>query len=122
MGQNMDEVLAAESDRMEVENEVERSYAHIRPAKEPSQVYSVRIPVARIEEMRRLANEYGQAPSALLRAWVLERLDSEHSRREPEPVIRIDTANSAAHADAAGWLKAFHRHYAAEVDMLRPAV
>lgn len=122
MGQKMDEVLAAEGDRMEVENEVERSYAHIRRATEPSQVYSVRIPVARIEEMRRLASEYGQAPSALLRGWVLERLDREQLRHEPEPVIRIDTANAPVNTNAALLLKDFYRHYASEVDMLRPAV
>lgn len=44
---------------------------------EPSQVYSLRIPVERLAELRRLADERGVAPTALLRQFVLERLDRE---------------------------------------------
>ncbi|MEU5258417.1 hypothetical protein [Amycolatopsis sp. NPDC021455] len=41
---------------------------HREPSKSPTAVYSVRIPVDRIEELRRLA--------ALIRAWVLAQLDA----------------------------------------------
>jgi hypothetical protein len=50
-----------------------------RPPKAPSMVYSVRIPVSRVEELRRVAAAAGMEPSAMVRHWVLERLDSELS-------------------------------------------
>ena len=46
----------------------------------PSQVYTIRIPLERLEELRRLAERIGEAPSALLRKWALERLDEEAGR------------------------------------------
>lgn len=50
-----------------------------RPPKSPSMVYSVRIPVSRVEELRQVAADAGLDPSAMVRQWVLERLDSELS-------------------------------------------
>jgi hypothetical protein len=44
---------------------------------EASQVYTVRVPVGRLEELRTVAERLGEAPSALLRRWALERLDEE---------------------------------------------
>ena len=46
-------------------------------AGEASQVYSVRIPVERLEQLRTLAEQRGVRPTALLREFVLERLDAE---------------------------------------------
>jgi hypothetical protein len=43
-------------------------------AKDPSQVYSVRVPVGRLEQLRKMAAEQEIAPSTLMRQWVLERL------------------------------------------------
>lgn len=40
-------------------------------------MYSLRIPVERLEQLRRLAEERGEAPTGILRRWVLERLDQE---------------------------------------------
>lgn len=54
---------------------------HTRPAKDPSQVYSLRIPVHRLEELRLVAVAAGLEPSVLMRQWVLERLDAERSSR-----------------------------------------
>ena len=48
-----------------------------RQAADPSQVYSVRVPVERLEQLRKLAAERGVAPTALLRQFVVERLDQE---------------------------------------------
>jgi hypothetical protein len=48
-----------------------------RGAADPSQVYSLRVPVERLEQLRRLAEQRGVAPTALLRQFVLERLDQE---------------------------------------------
>lgn len=53
-------------------------------AKDPSQVYSVRIPVERIEQLRQLAEARQETPSGLLRRWVLERLALEVEGRGAE--------------------------------------
>src|SRR5215472_16050250 len=52
-------------------------YRSKRPPSDPSQVYSIRIPVSRLQKIRRLANRYNMRPTAMLRQWILERLDSE---------------------------------------------
>lgn len=48
-----------------------------RPPKEPSQVYSLRLPATVVEELRVLADAKGEAPTALLRQWVLDRMEQE---------------------------------------------
>ncbi len=48
-----------------------------------SQVYSVRIPVDRLAQLRQLADERNVAPTALLRQFVLERLDVETAPTAP---------------------------------------
>lgn len=52
-------------------------------AKDPAQVYSVRIPVHRIQQLRRAAEEAGTTPSNLIRMWIVERLD------QPDQVERF---------------------------------
>lgn len=79
-----------------------------RQATDPSQVYSVRIPVDRIEQLRLLAVERGVAPTALLRQFVLERLDVEsvpatrptESQRDPDE-LRIGPSRRARRASIA---------------------
>lgn len=56
-----------------------------RPPREPSQIYSIRLPVSAIEQLRSLAITEGKAPTALLREWVLERLDMELKLKEKTP-------------------------------------
>lgn len=46
------------------------------PPRQPSQVYSVRIPADKIELLRLVAAERGEQPTALIRRWVLERLEA----------------------------------------------
>ncbi len=46
-----------------------------RPAADPAQVYAVRIPASRLEELRALAEQLDEPPTALIRRWVLEHLD-----------------------------------------------
>lgn len=55
-----------------------------RYAKEPSQVYAIRIPVSRLKTIRWLADRRHEQPTALLREWVLERLDEELVEAEPK--------------------------------------
>ncbi len=46
------------------------------PPRQPSQVYSLRIPVEKLELLRRIAAENNEVPSALMRRWVVERLEA----------------------------------------------
>jgi hypothetical protein len=73
-------------DREEIaitDEEVEGRWVFVRPRppKEPSQIYSLRLPVSVVEQIRLLAASRGEAPTALLREWVLEHLDEELKQR-----------------------------------------
>jgi len=59
-----------------------------RPPRDPAQVYSVRMPVQRLGALRRVADERSMTPSALLRQWVLERLDQEEQAQALEERVR----------------------------------
>jgi hypothetical protein len=72
-----------------------------RLPKDPAQVYAIRIPTSRLEDVRRLAVDRHEAPSAMLRAWVLERLDLELA--PPAPVILIKPHDAADRSLAQGW-------------------
>jgi hypothetical protein len=72
-----EEATAAESGR-DIEGPLVRNH---RKTKDPAQVYSLRIPVDRLEELRQLAASRDLAPSALMRRWVIERLDLELEHR-----------------------------------------
>jgi len=63
-------------------------YRSMRPPRNPAQVYSVRMPVERLGVLRRVADERGMTPSALLRQWVLERLDQEEEAVALEERVR----------------------------------
>lgn len=70
-------------------------YAKPLPPRGPAQVYSVRIPVDRLAELKALAESNNLAPSTMIRDWVLERLDSEH-----DPSTLESIAEEAAKATA----------------------
>lgn len=68
------DVLASEADRMEKEVDIERRYVRTAAPRNPSQVYSIRIPVELLGRLRQLAT-FSQVPTtAMLRRWILERL------------------------------------------------
>jgi len=76
--QNIADVLAEEAEAAEAERDAPQTYVrHRRPAKDPAQVFSLRIPVNRLGQLRKLAESRHSTPSALLRAWILERLEAE---------------------------------------------
>lgn len=56
------------------------------PTGQRSQVYSVRIPVDRIEQLRLLAQARGTQPTAMIRDWVLARLDAELQSPAPSRI------------------------------------
>jgi hypothetical protein len=79
--------IRAAVDDVDADSGVEPDWVrHREPSKSPTAVYSVRIPVERIEELRELAASRGVQPTALTRAWVLAHLDAtrdadEYTRR-----------------------------------------
>jgi hypothetical protein len=73
------DVLADEAERMESDKTSRRHIRASSRVQEPSQVYSIRIPVERLEQLRLIAAKNGERPTALLRRWALERLRDELS-------------------------------------------
>jgi hypothetical protein len=61
-----------------------------------SQVYTVRMPADRLAELRAVADQTDEQPSALMRRWVLERLDDERTRQPDLATVRR-TLNDALH-------------------------
>src|SRR5215471_66081 len=87
----MRERLAAEAEAAEAigdEDDLGPTYPSAHPPREPSMVYSVRIPVGLVERLRQIAAEKGVAPSALVREWVVERLESGRPTRIEESFAR----------------------------------
>lgn len=84
-------LLEETAELAEKERDAERSYVRPRAPESPSQVYSLRIPVERLEQLRQLAEARNEAPTTMMRRWVLERLDRELARAvRREPVARFD--------------------------------
>lgn len=75
----LDRIAAAVEDAEMTSDEELEWTRHREPTTSPTAVYSVRIPVDRIEELRQLAAERGVQPTALIRVWVLAQLDAARS-------------------------------------------
>lgn len=73
---------------------------HREPSKSPTAVYSVRIPVDRIEELRQLAAARSVAPTALIRAWVLAQLDAAQQAGDQAGLWERDFRATAEHLRA----------------------
>jgi hypothetical protein len=52
-----------------------------------AQVFQLRLPALRIEQLRRIASDRGVSPGALAVDWVIERLDREDTPTGPLPVV-----------------------------------
>ena len=52
-----------------------------------AQVFQLRLPALRIEQLRRIAADRGVSPGALAVDWVIERLDHEDTPTGPLPVV-----------------------------------
>lgn len=52
-----------------------------------AQVFQLRLPALRIEQLRRIAEERGVSPGALAVDWVIERLDREDTPTGPMAVV-----------------------------------
>jgi hypothetical protein len=76
--------------------EEDRPYARVAPPRTPNQVYSIRIPVDRLDQLRSMAAERGLQPTALIRRWVLERLDQESGPAPVGPVMVVHATSRSA--------------------------
>jgi hypothetical protein len=88
MRENIADLLAAEAEAAEQlrnEDDLGSTYVPRHPPRDPAQVYSVRIPVGRLEQLRTRALKEGVAPSALIRQWVIERLDANEDAKPRPP-------------------------------------
>jgi hypothetical protein len=52
-----------------------------------AQVFQLRLPALRIEQLRRIAAERGVSPGALAVDWVVDRLDREDTPTGPLPIV-----------------------------------
>lgn len=92
---DVSKLLAEEAAAAEAAANVETPMVRNRvKAKEPSQVYSLRIPMDRLEELRQRAEQQHVAPSVLMRRWVLDRLDE-----EAEKGSRLEERRAALRAE-----------------------
>ncbi|MBA2308517.1 MAG: hypothetical protein H0W01_04290 [Pseudonocardiales bacterium] len=64
---------------------------------ENAQVLQVRLPLYRVEQLRRLAEERDVAPAALAREWLVDRLD-----REEPPTGPLRTVDAPPQPDTGG--------------------
>jgi hypothetical protein len=105
MDETMAEILAREAEEAEARAEAEER-AEVAPkpgqrarrqAADATQVYSVRIPVDHLEDLRQLAGQLDIPPSVLLRRWVIERLGQE---LRGEPAAKSLGLNKAEIVDA----------------------
>jgi hypothetical protein len=55
-----------------------------------AQVFQLRLPALRIEQLRRMAADRGVSPGALAVDWVIDRLDREDTPTGPLPVVEDD--------------------------------
>ncbi len=84
MTENVAELARAAREAEEADERIERGEqarppAHrVRAPREPAQVYSLRMPVDKLEQLRQAAEQAGVSPSTLMRTWVLERLDADN--------------------------------------------
>ena len=85
MSEREREMIAAIADIEE--DETDEPVVEIAPPDQPSQVYSIRMPIARVEQLRKAASTKGVAPTQLMRQWVIERLDSDRPQGTPTSLI-----------------------------------
>ncbi|UNX55046.1 hypothetical protein MF406_01810 [Georgenia sp. TF02-10] len=79
---NIKDTLAAEAAEAEARQDEPPGRMHrARRTGNTNHVYTVRMPVDRLAELRNMAEESGEQPSALMRRWVLERLDAERAHQ-----------------------------------------
>lgn len=58
-----------------------------------AQVFQLRLPALRVEQLRRLAEERGVSPGSMAVEWVIERLDREDTPTGPMPVVDEERRN-----------------------------
>lgn len=91
-------IAAATAAEAELEGSDDIAFVRTRSkAKDPSQVYSVRIPVEQIDRLRSRAEERGIGATVLMRQWVLERLTAEDMAESSPEQRLVDLLAEVAH-------------------------
>ena len=80
-----------------------------RSAAEPTQVYAVRFPVSRLAELRQVADELGELPTALIRRWVLERLDQRKSPTDADGAAQPTDPDIRLAGPRRRWVEPYER-------------
>lgn len=91
MSQRDAEMVAALAALEDDDDDDDAPVIAVPPARGPAQVYSIRIPVERIEQLRVIAARQDVTPSALMRSWVIERLE----QLTPTNVVTIHRSPSS---------------------------
>jgi hypothetical protein len=120
MSDNIRDVLAREAAEAEARAEAEdrgeimptRGQRGRKRAADPSQVYSVRIPVSKLRKLRELAEQRGVQPTALIRQWVIEQLD--------ETAAEVHEDGGTGEAPGTGGLNLGHRRQRGYVPSAEP--
>jgi len=77
----IEEILAEAAADSEAGRDLPADYARATGTpKEASKVYSLRVPEELLTQLRQIAEADGIEPSALMRRWVIERIEAEQDR------------------------------------------
>lgn len=87
------EAAEAEASRDEAPARMHRA----RSTGTTNHVYTVRMPADKLAELRAVAEQSGEQPSAMMRRWVLERLEEERAHQPDLADVRR-TLTEALHA------------------------
>jgi hypothetical protein len=68
-----------------------------------AQVFQLRLPALRIEQLRRIAMERGVSPGALAVDWVIERLEREDAAPDPASVVGGEDDDEDVDGDRPKW-------------------
>lgn len=97
MSESVRDMLAREANEAEARADAEErgdapptpGHRARRSSADPAQVYPVRFPESRLAELRQVADELGEPPTALIRRWVLERLDQRNAPADAEHALPL---------------------------------
>jgi hypothetical protein len=75
----IDDVFNELDEAADKDADADVEFGRPKPPRDPSQVYSIRIPTSHLNRLRRTAQALDETPSGLMRRWVLERLEVEEA-------------------------------------------
>jgi hypothetical protein len=96
--QMLEAISAVEQD----DDEDDDAWVRVKASRDPAQVYSIRIPIRRVEQLRQVAVSRNTTPSQLMREWVIERLDADfEAASTPSVKVKVFSFHRSSAVD---WL------------------